>query len=64
MAKQSLTPGQAFDPALGLMGEDEAQMPDEHQTVIARACTRVPCGKVVCSPGSSDMDTYHRISLY
>jgi hypothetical protein len=46
------------------MGDDEAQMPNEEDTGIARAYTQVLCGKGICSPGLSDMGKYHRISPY
>jgi hypothetical protein len=46
------------------MGDDEAQMPNEKDTVIVKAYTQVLCDRGVCSPGLSDMDMYYRISPY
>jgi hypothetical protein len=46
------------------MGDDEAQMPNEKDTVIVTAYTQVLCGKGICSPGLSDMGMYHCISVY
>jgi hypothetical protein len=45
------------------MGDDEAQMPNEQDTVTVKACTQVLYDKGICSPGLSDMGMYHHISL-
>ena len=62
--KQFLAQGKAFDPNLGPMAEDQAQMPNEQDTVIIKAYTQVLYDKGTYSPGLSDMGMYHRISLY
>jgi len=62
--KQSPAQGEALDPNPGPMADDEAQMPNEQDTVIIKAYIQVLCDKGICSPGLSDMDMYHRISVY
>jgi len=62
--QQSLAQEKVFDPNLGPIADDEAQMPNEQDTVIIKAYTQVLCDKGICNPGLSDMGMYYRISVY
>jgi hypothetical protein len=46
------------------MEDNEAQMPNQQDTAVIKGYTQVLCDRGICSPGLSDMGTYHRISLY
>jgi hypothetical protein len=63
-ARQSLAQGKAFNPNIGPMEDNEAQMPNQQDTAVIKGYTQVLCDRGICSPGLSDMGTYHRISLY